>query len=50
MIDPLKPKQSLKGAELQDGDIICFQRAPENKSESAAAVDKPMQEPCAHHD
>jgi ubiquitin carboxyl-terminal hydrolase 7 len=26
MIEPLKPKQSLKVAELQDGDIICFQR------------------------
>jgi ubiquitin carboxyl-terminal hydrolase 7 len=31
MIEPLKPKQSLKAAELQDGDIICFQRMPERK-------------------
>lgn len=26
MIETLKPKQTLKAAELQDGDIICFQR------------------------
>ncbi|KAL7816955.1 putative ubiquitin hydrolase [Trichoderma aethiopicum] len=26
MIEPLKGKQTLKAAELQDGDIICFQR------------------------
>lgn len=26
MIDPMKGKQTLKAAELQDGDIICFQR------------------------
>lgn len=25
MIEPMKAKQSLKAAELQDGDIICFQ-------------------------
>ncbi|KAF5005389.1 hypothetical protein FDECE_8153 [Fusarium decemcellulare] len=31
MIEPLKPKQSLKVAELQDGDIICFQRTAERK-------------------
>lgn len=29
MIEPLKPKQSLKVAELQDGDIICFQKTSE---------------------
>jgi ubiquitin carboxyl-terminal hydrolase 7 len=34
MIEPLKPKQSLKAAELQDGDIICFQQAFERKTES----------------
>jgi ubiquitin carboxyl-terminal hydrolase 7 len=27
MIDPMKGKQTLKAAELQDGDIICFQKA-----------------------
>lgn len=32
MIESLKPKQSLKAAELQDGDIICFQKVPERKS------------------
>jgi ubiquitin carboxyl-terminal hydrolase 7 len=31
MIEILKSKQTLKGAELQDGDIICFQRVPERK-------------------
>ncbi|TDZ12865.1 Ubiquitin carboxyl-terminal hydrolase 21 [Colletotrichum sidae] len=33
MIEGLKPKQSLKGAELQDGDIICFQRTTERKGD-----------------
>lgn len=32
MIEGLKAKQSLKAAELQDGDIICFQRMHERKS------------------
>ena len=27
MIEPLKQKQSLNQAEIQDGDIICFQKA-----------------------
>ena len=31
MIEGLKAKQSLKAAELQDGDIICFQRTPDRK-------------------
>lgn len=31
MIEGLKAKQSLKGAELQDGDIVCFQRTPDRK-------------------
>lgn len=31
MIEPMKPKQPLKAAEIQDGDIICFQVA-ENRS------------------
>ena len=34
MIEPMKGKQTLKAAELQDGDIICFQRAPDKSSES----------------
>jgi ubiquitin carboxyl-terminal hydrolase 7 len=33
MIESLKPKQSLKAAELQDGDIICFQRTAEKKGD-----------------
>ncbi len=32
MIEGLKGKQSLKAAELQDGDIVCFQRVHERKS------------------
>ena len=32
MIEGLKGKQTLKAAELQDGDILCFQRMPEKKS------------------
>ncbi len=32
MIEGLKGKQSLKAAELQDGDIICFQRIHERRS------------------
>ncbi|CAJ2508114.1 Uu.00g093000.m01.CDS01 [Anthostomella pinea] len=32
MIEGLKAKQTLKAAELQDGDIICFQKLPERKS------------------
>jgi ubiquitin carboxyl-terminal hydrolase 7 len=35
MIDPMKSKQTLKAAELQDGDIICFQRFSEGKSTSS---------------
>ena len=27
MIEPMKPKSTLQAAEIQDGDIICFQRA-----------------------
>lgn len=26
MIEPMKPKQTFSQAEIQDGDIICFQR------------------------
>jgi ubiquitin carboxyl-terminal hydrolase 7 len=29
MIDTMKAKQTLKAAELQDGDIVCFQRVPD---------------------
>jgi ubiquitin carboxyl-terminal hydrolase 7 len=44
MIEPLKPKQSLKVAELQDGDIICFQRTKANVEKRAG--DKASQETC----
>lgn len=26
MIEPMKPKQTLNQAEIQDGDVICFQK------------------------
>jgi ubiquitin carboxyl-terminal hydrolase 7 len=32
MIDAMKGKQTLKAAELQDGDIVCFQRIQDGKS------------------
>ncbi len=44
MIEPLKPKQSLKAAELQDGDIICFQRTSEKADADST---KSLQEPYA---
>jgi ubiquitin carboxyl-terminal hydrolase 7 len=34
MIEPLKAKQSLKAAELQDGDIVCFQKSTDLKPSS----------------
>ncbi|KAL6910991.1 putative ubiquitin hydrolase [Trichoderma evansii] len=44
MIEPLKGKQTLKAAELQDGDIVCFQRVSDKKTESARASDKASQD------
>ncbi|ODA78381.1 hypothetical protein RJ55_05762 [Drechmeria coniospora] len=41
MIEPLKPKQSLKLAELQDGDIICFQRTVEKAGQAEKSVQEP---------
>lgn len=46
MIEPLKPKQSLKVAELQDGDIICFQRTSDKSADQARATNKSLQESC----
>jgi ubiquitin carboxyl-terminal hydrolase 7 len=40
MIEPMKAKQSLKAAELQDGDIVCFQRAAEGKDLKTSATDQ----------
>lgn len=34
MIDAMKGKQTLKAAELQDGDIVCFQKGAEKNSGS----------------
>lgn len=44
MIEPLKGKQTLKAAELQDGDIICFQRISDKKVENGRVPDKASQE------
>lgn len=40
MIEGLKAKHTLKAAELQDGDIICFQRIHERKSRLGGLGDK----------
>ena len=37
MIEPMKPKFSLQQAELQDGDIVCFQKAYPEKEASMIA-------------
>lgn len=37
MIEPMKPKFTLQQAEIQDGDIICFQRTLSEKESSAIA-------------
>lgn len=31
MIEPMKPKQTFQQAEIQDGDIICFQKVYNEK-------------------
>ncbi|CAL3973135.1 unnamed protein product [Diplocarpon coronariae] len=38
MVEAMKAKQSLKAAELQDGDIVCFQLAYDLKSDSELSV------------
>jgi ubiquitin carboxyl-terminal hydrolase 7 len=40
MIEPLKAKQSLKGAELQDGDIVCFQRIADRKEKKVGLAER----------
>lgn len=40
MIEALKLKQTLKAAELQDGDIICFQRFLDRKPSERHFLDK----------
>lgn len=44
MIEGLKGKQTLKAAELQDGDIICFQRVHERKSRLGLGDNKSTEE------
>lgn len=38
MIEPMKPKATLQQAEIQDGDIICFQRALSDAEAGAATA------------
>ncbi|RFU33440.1 hypothetical protein B7463_g2871, partial [Scytalidium lignicola] len=38
MIEPMKAKQSLKAAELQDGDIVCFQKGSDGKGADAKSL------------
>jgi len=40
MIESLKAKQTLKAAELQDGDIVCFQRMADRKPSDRHLFDK----------
>jgi len=40
MVENLKSKQSLKAAELQDGDIICFQRTADRRTGTANFIEK----------
>jgi ubiquitin carboxyl-terminal hydrolase 7 len=40
MIEPMKAKQSLRAAELQDGDIVCFQKVLDVKEPKSSAVDQ----------
>lgn len=44
MIEALKGKSSLKAAELQDGDIVCFQRVHERKSRLGLGENKSSEE------
>jgi ubiquitin carboxyl-terminal hydrolase 7 len=44
MIESLKGKQTLKAAELQDGDIVCFQRVHERKSRLGLGDNKSSEE------
>ncbi|KAI9891263.1 MAG: hypothetical protein M1814_002953 [Vezdaea aestivalis] len=37
MIDPMKPKQTLQAAEIQDGDIICVEKQISDKDANAMA-------------
>jgi len=40
MVEPLKPKMTLKVAEIQDGDIVCFQLDDtEHKAETKSLND-----------
>lgn len=45
MIEPLKPKLTLKGAELQDGDIVCFQRTVTAPVDAAKLMGNAPREP-----
>lgn len=47
MIEPMKAKSSLKASELQDGDIICFQKASDS-SGSESKSSESEQESISH--
>ena len=40
MVESLKAKQSLKAAELQDGDIVCFQRTADRRTGTPNFLEK----------
>jgi ubiquitin carboxyl-terminal hydrolase 7 len=44
MIEGMKAKHTLKAAELQDGDIVCFQRMHEKKSRLGLGDNKSTEE------
>jgi ubiquitin carboxyl-terminal hydrolase 7 len=39
MIEPMKAKQTLKAAELQDGDIVCFQKPAEGSGSETRSTE-----------
>lgn len=47
MIEPMKAKSTLKQAELQDGDIVCFQKAVDKRG-SESKSSEPEQESISH--
>jgi ubiquitin carboxyl-terminal hydrolase 7 len=50
MIEPIKPKQSFHQAEIQDGDIICFQKALSDKETEELKEKKMPKDPKEFYD
>jgi len=44
MVEAMTPKQSLKAAELQDGDIVAFQKVRDTKSSERSSSDLRLSE------